>query len=382
MTPRPTHSIDQIKDLLLAEIHGLAYFYAPAVSGSYEDRGRYFTLNPGRADKSVGSFYITLDGEKAGKWIDHATGQYGDVLDLIALSLNCTITEALLEARAQLGLSTADPAVIRKRETAAARAKENRKIAARAAADKAAKSAAMAHRTWLSASASIANTPVEFYLRDARGIDLRRLGRQPNAIRYLDKCFYRHMDPHTGEVIEGHYPAMVTIVNDHTAAAVACHRTYLGQKPDGGWCKADLPEAKKVLGDYAGAWINLWKGSGVNGRKPKPLTQCDAPTTVFIAEGIEDALSATILLPDARHIAAISLSNFAGLKLPKCVTEIVLIADQDEGEQARAQLNRAVATHQAAGRRVRMWQNKSGGKDLNDALRNYSETDNQGGAIR
>lgn len=380
MTRPHTHSLDQIKDMLLSQIHHVAYHYAPPVKGSYEDRGRYFTLNPGRADRSVGSFYIHLAGPKAGTWTDHATGQFGDVLDLIALSLNCSLKDALQEAKSQLGLATASPEDLRRREQAAAQAKLHRARAAKSEAEKAEKRRKNAHRLWLQASATIANTPVEFYLRDARGIDLRQLGHQPGAIRYLDRCFYRHIHKETGEVVEGHWPAMLAIVNDRAGAAVACHRTYLAQGSDGRWNKAPLPETKKVLGDYAGSWINLWKGRLPDGRKPKKLSQCPPQTRVYVAEGIEDALSAAILLPEDRHIAAISLSNLGGLQLPDNVTEVVLVADLDQNAEARSALQRAIAQHQKAGRTVRLWQNRAGGKDLNDALRAAGNTQGKGAA--
>lgn len=355
--------------MLLAQLPDIAYHYAPPATGAYEDKGLYFTLNPGRADKSVGSFCVHLTGPKAGRWNDYATGDHGDIFDLIKLNLNCDMAAAMREARAMLGLNTNDPAVARQREQAAARAKDNRRRAARTAAEDAKRRAANAHRIWLSATPSIANTPAEFYLRDRRGIDLRQLGRAPGALRYMDECYYKHIDPKTGEIIQGKYPAMVAIVNNNKGEAVACHRTYLGVAKDGMWDKADLPKTKMVLGDFGGCWINLWKGTRPDGKNPKTLTACDAGTVVFMAEGIEDALTAAILLPDARHIAAISLSNLASVQLPVNVAEIVLIADQDAAPEAQAALQRAIVTHKKAGRRVRIYKNETGGKDLNDAWR-------------
>ena len=355
--------------MLLARVGQVAYHYAPPVQGSYEDKGLYFTLNPGRPDRSVGSFYIHLDGDKAGKWTDHATGEFGDVLDLIKLSLNLRDTaDALREARAFLGLANADPATIRQREQAAARARQHRATAAEAARDKRARAARNAHRLYLSAHARIADTPVEFYLRDSRGIDLRQLGHQPGCLRYLPDCYFKHIDPETGDVIQGNWPAMIASVNNAQGATVAVHRTYLALR-GGRWAKADLPAPKKVLGDYAGAWINIWKGRDADGRFGKPISQLTAPARVYIAEGIEDALTAALLLPEARHIAAISLSNLGQVNLPAQVTEITLVADRDDNAEARAALQRAVGRHQAAGRTVRIWQNTRGGKDLNDAMR-------------
>ncbi len=354
--------------MLVAKVDQVAHHYAPPCAASYTDRGLYFTLNPGRADRSVGSFVVRLTGPKAGTWNDYATGQYGDLLDLIRLNLGCSLVDALREARAFLGLNVADPALVRQREKSAAEAKARRLEAERQHAETRRRAADQAFALWLGAREGLRGTPVERYLADARGIDLGQLGRQPRALRYMPECYFRHTDPKTGEIIEARLPAMVALVSNRQGRGVALHRTYL-QLKGGSWSKADLPASKKVLGDYAGHAIHIWRGQGPRGGKPASLWQAPGPLRVFIAEGIEDALSAAMLLPEARILAAISLSNMGGVTLPPTVDHVTLIADQDENEQARAQLDRAVVLHQTAGRRVSVWRNTRGGKDLNDALR-------------
>lgn len=366
---RQTYSLDEIKGLLLAQRHAVARHYAPAAPGSYTDGGQYWTLNPGRADNSVGSFVVTLEGAKAGRWNDYATGDHGDLIDLIALSLGCTLSEAVREARSWLGLAHDSPEDAARRKAAAERA-------LRLAAEARAKDAEAKERRrrgalalWLSGEEKIRGTPVEFYLRDTRCIDLARLGRQPGALRYHPAVRYRHLDRKTGEVWDGEYPAMLAIVNDGQGRAVACHRTWLAPDGRGGWDKAPVPKAKKVLGDYAGGSIHLWRGIGPRGGAGKPLSDAPDGSAVWISEGIEDALSAAILLPEARVIAAISLSNFGGVALPPAIAEVTLIADNDPKPEQQAALAQAVAAHSRAGRTVRVWQNHEGGKDLNDALR-------------
>lgn len=370
MTDRQTYSLDQIKDLLLAQVEHVVERYAPAAEGSYTDhQGRFFTLNPGRADRAVGSFYVHLRGAKAGQWRDHATGQYGDILDLIQLSLACDTREALREARNLLGLSTISPEDRRRSERAAADARKRRQDAAAKGRADAQRRAQSAHALWLSGQANLRGTPVERYLADARGIDLAALGRQPRALRYHRACRYHHMDQETGEVWQGEYPAMLAIVCGADGRAVACHRTWLAMTPQGRWDKAPVPKPRKVLGSFAGGAVMLWRGTGPRGGKPAPLSQCPPGTHVYITEGIEDALSAIMIVPDARVIAAVSLSNFGNVPLPPNVASVTLVADQDLHPEAQAELSRAVEQHVAAGREVRMWKNSTGGKDLNDALR-------------
>lgn len=365
---RPAHSIEQIKDMLLARIDQVAEHYAPPAPGSHHNHGKWFTLNPGRADKTVGSFYVNLDGDRAGRWYDHATGEGGDVLDLIRLSQGGSMVDALKEARAFLGLSQLDPHAIRERERAAKEHKQRREAAKRAAADKAEKTRRYAHRLWLSGQAQIAGTPVERYLH-CRGIELSRLGRTPRALRYIPELPYEHIDPETGEVIRGRWPAMVAMATDATGTPQACHRTWLSLRPDGQVTKAPVPVAKKVIGNIGGAAINLWRGTtpGPRGGAPAALKDCPPGTHVYISEGIEDALSAVCIDPSLRVLAAYSLSNLGNVKLPRAVSDVTLIADNDLATEAQAQLQRAVERHQQAGRRVRVWKS-SEGKDLNEAL--------------
>lgn len=367
---RSREDILNIKDKLLRRVEAVAERYAPFVKGAYVDhQGRYFTLNPGRADRHVGSFYIHTAGSQAGTWRDHATGEYGDLIDLIALNLNCSAGEALSEARSYLGLQHTSDADRRRHERAARVADQRRKEARANDAKEAERRARRAHALWLSGQASLRGTPVDLYLRQARGIDLSVLGRQPRALRYVPKCRYYHMDQKTGEVIEGAWPAMVAIMIDGAGRAVACHRTWLARNSSGIWDKAPVPSPRKVLAPINGSAIMIWRGIGPRGGKPASLRQCPPGTQVFVTEGIEDALSGVLLRPEDRWIAAYSLGNIAQVALPANVSKVTICADNDLHQEQRDQLQHAVKAHQAAGRTVAVWHNKSGGKDLNDALR-------------
>ena len=70
--PRQTISTDDLKSRLLGQIDHLVAQFAPEGPGSYHKGPLYFTLNPGRADRSVGSFCIHMSGPKAGRWVDYA----------------------------------------------------------------------------------------------------------------------------------------------------------------------------------------------------------------------------------------------------------------------------------------------------------------------
>lgn len=368
MAARELLSIEDLKALLHQQRNAVAYHYAPAAPDSYEDKGGYWTTNPGRADRHTGSFVIWLDGRSAGRWNDYANGTHGDLLDLIKLSMGCGIVDALREARNFLGLESRAPADLARARDAAERAKRLRAEAARKARADAEKMRRLAQGLWLQGQEKIAGTPAELYLRDTRGIDLAALGRQPRALRYHPRVRYRHFDKATGEEIRGEYPAILTAISNGAGTFIACHRTYLAQGLDG-WIKAPVPEPKKVLGDYRGGAIRIWSGVGPKGGKGVQLSRTPFGTRVYLSEGIEDALSAAVINPAARVLAGVSLSNLGNVELPDAVTEVVLIADQDDDLETRATLDRAAQAHAARGRLVRVWLNQRGGKDLNDAIR-------------
>jgi len=378
---RRLHSLDDIKQMLADRIEDVCAQYAPADASSYTHLGKYWTLNPGRADRSVGSFFVHVDGPDQGRFYDFATGQGGDGLDLIGLSLGLRdVRDQLREARKFLGLddmTDADRARLAERQAAQARAREKKRKDAHFDAERTRKSA---QRLWLSGQ-PIASTPAMAYLTQRRGIDVAALGRQPGALRHVPECSYKHADKHSGEASAGPWPARPAPLPHATGEAMACHRTYLALDPrDGRWNKADVPKAKKVYGTYRGGWINIWKGIGPRGGKPPTLRLAPQGTHVYVAEGIEDALTAAMLQPHAYHIAGISVSNMANLAFPPSVGEVTFIADRDEGAEAQEAMARAVQAHRAAGRRVRMWLPPEGCKDLNDAWLRQKATGQEGAA--
>lgn len=377
------YSIDEIKAMLDARALDVAERYAPRVAGAYLAESEYWTLNPGRADNSVGSFVIHVGGSKVGRWNDFAmSGREGngDLLDLIALSLSCSLSDAIREARQFLGL-LADSPEDQARRRAATHEQKRRRAQARAVdAERAQAKARAAKGLWLAAQAQLRGTPADHYLRQARAIELDAVGRQPRALRFAPALAYTHTDPATGEIIKGTWPAMVALITNLRGHDLAVHRTWLaydGQR--GRWDKAPVPAAKKVLGDYRGGAIHISRGAndGPRGGRAPALRDCAPGTHVYLTEGIEDALSVLMVLPDARVLAAISLSNLAGVELPPNVSRVTLVADQDEGAQAQRALQVAIDTHARAGREVRLWQNRMGGKDLNDALRAARANENE-----
>jgi hypothetical protein len=393
---------EDLKDLLCEKLDEiLSRFFD--LTGSYIKANRRFLLNSPRGDRHVGSFCVTISGPDRGRWADFAMSPLrgsrsayatGDVFDLLSMGAHtANPADTFRLAREIVGLQTEDPASARERE---ARRLKREAEAEKARADKAdqrKRRTKIAEGIWLSAQADVIGTPVDAYLK-GRGIDLATLPHMPHAIRFHPACRYYFetgeeiADQRTGEIRKKTswrpLPAMVTALHGR-AGIMDCHRTYLEQV-DGRWIKARLPEGdtKKVLLDYSGASARL---CGERGPRDGHLRLAQAPegSTVFIAEGVENALSLIALRAltgrkPAFVIAAGAVFNFARVDLPATVTRVVLAADNDSGDQARAQLDRAIEAHAALGREVRVWRSDVPGEDLNDRLQRALKEQQERGA--
>lgn len=363
-------TIQEIAEALKARTLEVAERYAP---GGRVDKGKYWTLNPWRTDRAVGSFYVNLTGAYAGRYHDHASGEDGDMLDLIRYALGCDARTALTEARQFLGMDaeTSEQKALRLRKQDEAKARRAR--AAQDAEVLTKKKRGRAYAMFLQGQKELEGTPVAAYLAN-RAIGLDVLGRAPGSLRYLPKCNYFHTDPETGEFIETTFPAMIAAIygpahEDGRAPEFwGVHRTYLAQDDAGSWGKAPVPSPKKVFGSMQGGYIRLWTGTGPRGGKGAALSKAPAGDHVYISEGIEDALSVAVIHPHARVLCAISLGNLKEVQLPAAITRVTIVADNDDGKEQLRLIDQAQAHFLKQGRTVKIYRNTWGGKDINDAL--------------
>ena len=309
------------------------------------------------------SLVVHLTGAKVGVWKHFAADVAGDALDLIAyLKFNGNKKDALRWARAWLGIDSMNPAALKETRRKAEKAGE---AAVKSLAANLEKRKKQARAIWLSGSPTQIGDPVDLYLA-SRGIWLGNLDRIPAAIRYLSECWCSEQ--------RAKLPAMVTAINGPDGKIAAVHRTYLKIHDDGSVTKADLRSAKMVLGPYAGGAARIWRGEVIAAETgevtpARPLAQTGPGQEVVICEGIEDALTLAQASPERRIMAAISVSNIGQVALPENVVSVILVADNDgPGTPAAAAFDKAVAAHQAAGRRVKIARAPSGYKDVNDFL--------------
>jgi hypothetical protein len=263
--------------------------------------GRYWIVGdvantPGR------SLYVRLYGPlsgkgAAGKWTDAATGQHGDLLDLIALSCGLDrLADVLAEARKFLGLAQPTP------------------TAPRPGAPDGLPEVA---RRLLVTSYPLAGTIAETYLR-ARGIaitpDLR-------ALRFHPRCFYRTTDEVTDANHYEVWPALLATVTDLNGKVTGVHRTWLDPS---GRDKAPVSSPRRALGEIAGHGVRYGNADDV----------------MAAGEGLETVLSVRAVLPAMPMAAALSANHLAVFRLPPTLRRLYVAQDNDAtGRWAAQQLS-------------------------------------------
>lgn len=305
------------------------------------------------------SLYIRLDGAMAGNWRDMcpsgAGRDRGDLLWLIACVLFAgDLGRAVAWAKSWLRLDELDPGRIEQHRLELEAEGERRSLAA---AEEIKRNRANARRRWL-AGVPISGTIVETYLR-SRAIDLRALGRAPGALRFNPRV--QHGTGPDAVVL----PAMVAVITNLGGEHIATHRTWL--KADGsgkaGAAEGLVGKAKKVLGLFAGGHIPLWKGACGS----MPLRDVPPGTDIWVAEGIEDGLTAACADPSLRIVCGVCSSNLPQLELPPQIGRLVFLRQNDlPGSDADTGWRQAIRAHRLAGRRVLQALPPKGVKDINE----------------
>lgn len=286
-----------------AELARLLSENADAVCRHYLSNGRrcghYWTVgdvanNPGR------SLYVRLRGPSsgrgaAGKWCDAATGEHGDLLDLIRLTCGLeTLRDALDEARFFLSVPRSDPPQRPRRESVQ-------------------RSSSEAARRLFAMGRSVTGTLAETYLR-ARGITAP-LSALWN-LRFHPGCYYRASEDAPRET----WPALLAAITDVHGTITAVHRTWLHRDGSG---KAPIDDPRRSLGHQLGCGVRL----GLIG------------DVLTVGEGLETVLSVRTVLPRMPLLAGLSANHLAALELPSGLKRLYVARDNDqEGRRAEARL--------------------------------------------
>ncbi len=264
---------------------------AEAVCRRYLSNGRrhghYWLV--GDAENTPGrSLFVRLTGPEggkggAGKWTDAATGEHGDLLDIVARVERLErLPDILAEARRFLSLPQPYPAT--------------RRVPVATGSPDAA-------RRLFHAGTPITGTLAERYLA-SRGISHLS---EIFALRFHPRCFYRE---HADAPRES-WPAMLAAVTDLNGTITGVHRTWLARD---GSAKAPVATPRRAMGNLLGNGVRF----GV------------ATDVMAAGEGIETMLSLRCLLPTMPMVAALSAAHLAALVLPPGLRRLYIAQDKDD----------------------------------------------------
>jgi hypothetical protein len=268
--------------------------------------GRYWIVGDARNTPGR-SLFVRLMGPESGKgaagnWTDAASGDYGDLLDVIRESAGLNdFSEVLDEARRFLSLPRDEP-----RPSQAFDCNERKTGSPDSA------------RRLFAMSRPIAGALAERYLRH-RGISPRQ---DLESLRFHPRCYYRQENGSASET----WPAMIAAVTDFEGKITGVHRTWLDRS---GRDKAPIVSPRRAMGQLLGNGVRF-----------------GAPLDVMAAgEGIETVLSVRCLLPGMPMIAALSSAHLAAILFPTGLRRLYVLRDNDSaGERASASLiDRATA---------------------------------------
>ena len=240
-------------------------------------------------------------GRKAGSWQDFATGEYGDLIDLLHERLgSVTLKETLREARSFLGEAPC-PAESRSARKAERPEAASSKRIARA-------------RKLFAAGKPVLGTLAATYLQ-GRGIT--RLG---PALRYHPRGFLRQSEDDIDPLRRA--PALLAKITDNRGQITGCARFYLD--PSTG-SLAEIESPKRILGQLHGHAIRFWSGTG--------------RTDLIVAEGLENTLSVGTALPEFDLASCLTATHLGLFIPPPGITRIWIVRDNDEaGRNASTRL--------------------------------------------
>jgi len=253
--------------------------------------GRYWIV--GDARNAPGrSMFVRLRGPNAGKgaagkWTDAATGEHGDLLDVIRESCGLfEFADVLAEARCFLSLSPSELAPESKHSMTPAPAGSPESA-----------------RRLFAISKPIHGTMAETYLR-ARGISAVH---ETASLRFHPSCYYKPDHDSPRET----WPALIAAVTTLHGVITGVHRTWLDPS---GRSKAPIDTPRRAMGYLLGNAVRFG-----------PVDD----DVLVAGEGIETMLSLRCALPTLPMAAALSANHLAAMALSSSLRRLYIARDAD-----------------------------------------------------
>lgn len=257
--------------------------------------GRYWLVGDARNTPGR-SLFVRLSGPDSGKgargkWTDAASGEFGDLLDIIRETCRLDdFRDVIIEARRFLSLPQMASVPNQLPPSASPPA-----------------STSDSARRLFAMSRPISNTIVETYLRN-RGITALH---ETANLRFHPHCYYQ---PQKHAAIQT-WPAMVAAVTDFKGRLTGVHRTWLDPS---GRDKPPIETPKRAMGCLLGNAVHFGA----------------AGDTMAAGEGIETVLSVRCVLPAMPMMAALSSAHLAAILLPTTLRRLYVLRDIDAAGDA------------------------------------------------
>lgn len=236
-------------------------------------------------------------GRKAGNWTDFASGEFGDLIDLLhANKGNARLGDTLNLCRSFLGETPREFT-----QTEISNGRTSPAIEANARTKKAQKLFSIGKPTF--------RTLASAYLL-GRGI--KRFG---PALRYHPTVYVR---PDEEADIEQH-PALLAKITNNRGIITGVARTFLNAKTKG---LAEFEDPKRVLGQLYGNAIRFGKG--------KPSDD------LIVGEGLENVLSVGTALPEFDLASCLTANHLGVFNPPHQVKRLWIARDNDAAGEAAA----------------------------------------------
>ncbi|MBG0809903.1 toprim domain-containing protein [Methylosinus sp. H3A] len=268
--------------------------------------GRYWLVGDARNTPGR-SLFVRLTGADsgkgaAGKWVDPALAEHGDLLDIIRASCRLSnFRDVADEARRFLAMPRFEP---------------GQEPAPRGPTPVPRGSIESARRLFAMAK-PIRGTIAETYLRK-RGITTLH---EAASLRFHRRCYYRRQSD--GEVEP--LPAFIAAVTDLSGVVTGVQRTWLDPT---GADKAPVDTPRRAMGRLLGNGVRF----GV------------VDDIMTAGEGVETMLSIRCVLPTLPMVAALSANHLAALILPHTLRRLYVARDDDPaGDMAAETLTRRAA---------------------------------------
>ena len=240
---------------------------------------------------SSGSLAVSLSGHSLGLWKDHSRDEGGDIFKLVQRERGGNFKDAL--AWVAEALRIAPEKSLRRISYASSSGNEK---------DQAWRLQTM--NRYLKACQPVTGTLGERYLREHRGIQ----GELSADLGFIPSAW--------NHSAQKSYPALAALGRDKDGTVKGLQVVFLDKQTGK---KAHCPANKKSFGMLRGAYFHVQKGDGA----------------VFVAEGIETALSIKEAGVKGDIYATLGISNFrnANLLLEDKIRPLIICADQD-GEES------------------------------------------------